>query len=233
MAIKAPALQAENLARGYGDRWALSGLNLELAQGRSLLLAGPNGAGKTTMLRLLATTLQPSEGSLRVFGVDSRHDPMTVRRHIALLTHRTQLYNELTASENLQVSARLMGLRRDSNRIPALLERVGLSSRSNDRARSFSAGMRKRLAFARLLLQDPQIILLDEPYGQLDPEGFVFVDNLVAQLLEEGRTLVLSTHLLERASSMLDSGLLLCAGRMAWVGPAKDLPTAFAATVSS
>jgi heme exporter protein A len=233
VATKTPALKAENLARGYADRWALSGLNLELAPGRSLLLAGPNGAGKTTMLRLLATTLQPSEGSLRVFGIDPRQDPMAARRHIALLTHRTQLYNELTASENLHISARLMGLSSDPHRTPALLERVGLSTRGSDRVRSFSAGMRKRLAFARLLLQDPQIILLDEPYGQLDPEGFAFVDNLVAQLLEEGRTLVLSTHLLERASSMLHSGLILSAGRMTWVGAAKDLPTAFATTVSS
>ncbi len=228
-----PALQARDLARGYGHRWALSGLNLELGQGRSLLLAGPNGAGKTTMLRLLATTLQPSNGSLRVMGIDPRQDPMGARQHIALLTHRTQLYNELSASENLEVSARLLGLKRDPNRAVKLLDRVGLAGRGRDRVRTFSAGMRKRLAFARLLLQDPQIILLDEPYGQLDPEGFIFVDELVKQLQDEGRTLVLSTHLLERASSSLDSGLILSAGRMAWVGSAADLPTAFANTVTS
>lgn len=185
------------------------------------------------MLRLLATTLQPSEGSLQVFGIDSRRDPMAVRRHIALLTHRTQLYNELSACENLEVSARLLGLPRDPQRVPALLDRVGLTGRSSDRVRSFSAGMRKRLAFARLLLQDPQVILLDEPYGQLDPEGFAFVDELVAQLLGEGRTLVLSTHLLDRASSMLHSGLILSAGRMAWVGRAADLPAAFATKTAS
>jgi heme exporter protein A len=226
-------LQAQDLARGYGDRWALSGLNLELAEGRSLLLAGPNGAGKTTMLRLLATTLQPSDGSLRVMGIDPRQDPMAARQHIALLTHRTQLYNELSASENLEVSARLLGFARDPHRIARLLDRVGLNARGRDRVRTFSAGMRKRLAFARILLQEPRVILLDEPYGQLDPEGFNFVDELIHQLQREGRTLVLSTHLLERASSSLNSGLILSAGRMAWVGSAADLPAAFANTVTS
>jgi len=166
-------------------------------------------------------------------GIDPRQDPMGARQHIALLTHRTQLYNELSASENLEVSARLLGLKRDPNRAVKLLDRVGLAGRGRDRVRTFSAGMRKRLAFARMLLQDPQIILLDEPYGQLDPEGFAFVDKLVKQLQDEGRTLVLSTHLLERASSSLDSGLILSAGRMAWVGSAAELPTAFANTVTS
>jgi heme exporter protein A len=222
------ALEAENLARGYGDRWALSGLNLQLAAGRSLLLAGPNGAGKTTMLRLLATTLRPNEGRLEVFGVDPIKNPMEARRHIALLSHRTQLYGELTAAENLSVAANLLGLARDAERVPDLLRRVGLEGRGDDRVRTYSAGMRKRLAFARLLLQDPKIVLLDEPYGQLDPSGFAFVDSLVKQFIAEGRTLVLSTHLLERAAPLLRAGLILGAGRMAWVGAANDLPRAFA-----
>jgi heme exporter protein A len=221
------ALAAENLARGYGDRWALSGLKLQLAAGRSLLLAGPNGAGKTTLLRLLATTLRPNEGRLEVFGIDPIKSPMAARRHIALLSHRTQLYTELTAAENLSVAANLLGLARNPQRVPELLQRVGLEGRGDDRVRTYSAGMRKRLAFARLLLQDPKIVLLDEPYGQLDPSGFAFVDDLIEQFIAEGRTLVLSTHLLERASPLLRSGLILAAGRMAWVGAADDLPQAF------
>ncbi len=227
------ALEAEHLSRGYGSRWALTGLNLQLAAGRSLLLAGPNGAGKTTMLRLLATTLQPSEGRLRVMGVDPLADPMAARRHIALLSHRTQLYSELTGTENLLVTSNLLGLPRDTERIANLLQRVGLQDRGNDRVRSYSAGMRKRLAFARLLLQDPSIVLLDEPYGQLDPAGFQFVDGLVEQFVSEGRTLVLSTHLLQRAAPLLRSGLILHAGRMTWVGAAADLPAAFAEASST
>ncbi|MBJ94128.1 MAG: heme ABC exporter ATP-binding protein CcmA [Rickettsiales bacterium] len=228
MAATCPALEATNLARGYGDRWAVSGINLRLATGRSLLLAGPNGSGKTTLLRLLATTLQPNEGRLQVLGKNPTDDAMAARRPIALLTHRTQLYNELTALENLEVSARLLGLKPDKQRSTALLERVGLSGRGQHRARTFSAGMRKRLAFARILLQDPQIVLLDEPYGQLDPSGFGFVDKLVEELRRQGKTLVLSTHLLDRAAPTLDSGLILKGGRMAWVGPARDLPAAYA-----
>jgi heme exporter protein A len=228
-----PALEAKHLARGYGDRWALCGLNLQLPSGKSLLLAGPNGAGKTTMLRLLATTLRPSEGELRVFGIDPKTDAMAARQHIALLSHRTQLYNELTGAENLSVTANLLGLPRDKGRAPALLARVGLEGRGDDRVRTYSAGMRKRLAFARLLLQDPQIVLLDEPYGQLDPAGFSFVDELVQQFIAEGRTLVMSTHLLERACGLLRAGLILHGGRMVWVGAAAELPAAYVESTRS
>jgi heme exporter protein A len=220
------ALQTEGLSRGYGRRWALAGLNLRMKPGNSLLVAGSNGAGKTTLLRLLATTLRPTSGSLRIFGIDPVADPMAARRKLGLLSHRTHLYDDLTARETLSIAARLGRFGRDPVRDDRLLERVGLTGRGDDVVRGFSAGMRKRLSFARLLLQDPDVVLIDEPYGQLDPAGFDFVDGLLTELREAGKTLVVSSHRVDRSATLVKSGLVLAGGKMFWVGDAPDLPAA-------
>jgi len=222
------ALEATDLARGYRNRWALSGLNLRMATGNSLLVVGANGAGKTTLLRLLATTLTPTAGSVRVFGVRPEEDLLGVRRQLGLVSHRTHLYDDLTAAEFLAVTASVGGMSKDSARNEALLERVGLAGRGSDVVRGFSAGMRKRLSFARLLLQDPAVVLLDEPYGQLDVRGVAFVDELIAELIGDNKTLVMSTHQVERGAALLKNGLVLSSGRMSWVGPAADAPAALA-----
>jgi heme exporter protein A len=151
---------------------------------------------------------------------------VAARRRLALLSHRTHLYSELTALQNLSSAADISG-RQDAD-LPGLLARVGLQGRGHDAVRTYSAGMRKRLAFARLLLQDPQLVLLDEPYGQLDPDGFELVDELIRRLQDEGRTVILSTHLVDRAAPLLQSGLVLVDGRVRWVGAAEDLPAAMA-----
>jgi len=220
------AVEASGLSRGYGRRWALSGLNLRMKPGNSLLVAGSNGAGKTTLLRLLATTLRPTAGMLRIFGIDPVRDPLKARRHLGLLSHRTHLYDDLTARETLSIAARLGRFGRDPARDDRLLDRVGLAGRGDDVVRGFSAGMRKRLSFARLLLQDPDVVLIDEPYGQLDPSGFDFVDDLITELREAGKTLVVSSHRVDRSCHLVRSGLVLHAGKMAWVGPAGELPAA-------
>lgn len=227
------ALDASDLGRAYGPTWALSGVHVRLAPGASLLLAGSNGAGKTTLLRLLATTLRPTTGTLTVCGHDARRDPMAARRHLALLTHRTQLYGELSNRQMLAVTADLMGLPRDPSRDDHLLEEVGLAGKGDTLVRDDSAGMRKRLAFARLLIQEPEVVLLDEPYGQLDPLGFALVDRLIERFALEQRALVMSTHLVERAADLLDHGLVLGGGRPAWVGAAADLPPALHATIAA
>jgi heme exporter protein A len=222
------ALEALDLARGYRNRWALSGLNLRMAAGNSLLVVGANGAGKTTLLRLLATTLTPTAGTIRVFGVRPEDDLLGVRRRLGLVSHRTHLYDDLTAADFLSVTASVGGMPQDAARDEALLERVGLEGRGEDVIRGFSAGMRKRLSFARLLLQDPEIVLLDEPYGQLDVKGVSFVDDLIGELIASQKTLVMSTHQVERGAALLKNGLVLSSGRMSWVGPASDAPAALA-----
>ena len=173
---------------------------------------------------MLATVLPPTSGQLQLFGHDALRHPGLPRQRMALLSHATGLYDELSATENLRLVARILG--KDEARIEGLLERVGLSGRGPDAVSGFSAGMRKRLAFARMLLQDPALILLDEPYGQLDPSGFAFVDRLVGELVDEGISLVISTHLVERMAPLLKSGLVLEGGAMKWVGRSADTPAA-------
>jgi heme exporter protein A len=159
-----------------------------------------------------------------VEGLDISDRRDEVRRRVGLLSHASYLYEALTALDNLRVAARFLG--RDARR-PALLEELramGLADRADDPVSTFSAGMRKRLTFARVLLQQPSLVLLDEPYGQLDPPGFRLVDDVVRGLRARGATVVMATHQLERGAALCDHGLVLERGRVAWTGPAGDLP---------
>jgi heme exporter protein A len=164
------------------------------------------------LLRVLSAILRPDHGRATVGGFDIVKHRLDVRRAVALLSHDSYLYESLTARENLEVFADHMGASRHG--IMALLDRVALAARAGDVVSTFSAGMRKRLSFARILLQDPSVVLLDEPYGQLDPEGFALVDDVVRELKSRGVTVVMATHQIERASRLADQSLLLAEGRV-------------------
>jgi len=215
-------IEVQNLARRYGRRWALSDVSFQLAGGAVLMLAGPNGSGKSTLLRTIATAVRPDGGSARVGGFDVVTDREDVRKLVAFLSHASYLYDSLSARENLAIVADHLGIPRTG--IAALLDRVALGRRAEDPVATFSAGMRKRLSFARVLLQEPRVALLDEPYGQLDPEGFDLVDDVVRELKSGGTTVIFATHQLERAAASADDALLLEAGRVAWRGKASEVP---------
>jgi len=202
------AIEVENVARRYGRRWALAGVSFNVEQGSVLMVAGRNGSGKTTLLRILSTAIRPDGGSARVAGFDVVRERVDVRETTALLSHASYLYNSLSARENLGV----LGL--DGN-IDALLDRVGLLARADDAVATYSAGMRKRLSFARVLMQKASVVMLDEPYGQLDPDGFALVDEVVAELKSRGVTVVIATHQLEHVTSLADQVITLEAGRIA------------------
>lgn len=220
------AIEAVALSRGFGARWALAGVNLGVTAGSSLLLAGHNGAGKTTLLRVLAGLLRPTAGTVRICGVDPSTDLIGARRSVALVAHQGQHYIELSALENLLITGQLLGTAHPMDAARAALERVGLADRASDVVRTFSAGMKKRLTFARVLLQQPAVVLLDEPWGQLDPAGFRFVDELLAEMTDAGRAVIVASHLVDRAGGVLEHGLVLDGGVPTWVGPAVDLPAA-------
>jgi len=215
------AVETIGLSRRYGRRWALSDVSLSVETGTVVMLAGRNGSGKSTLLRVLATALRPDHGTAKVAGHDVRHEREAIRRKVALLAHQSFLYEALSARENLGVAASF--LRRDAE--ADLLERVGLLGRADDPVASFSAGMRKRLALARVLLQDASVVLLDEPYGELDPPGFDLLDGAIAELRARGATVVMATHLVERGRRLCDRALLLEDGRLAWSGAAAAMPT--------
>lgn len=205
------AVQATDLARRFGRRWALARLDLEVPVGQRLLVFGANGSGKTTLLRVLSTLLSPSSGTLRLFGQDPRVDPMAVRRRLGLVTHTPGLYEDLSGRDNLAVQARLLG-----RPVPAdLLERVGLDGRA-DPVRAYSAGMRKRLNFALLLHRAPELVLLDEPFAALDPAGMDDVADLIREL---PGTVIVASHQVERTSALCDAALLLEGGLPRWTGP--------------
>jgi heme exporter protein A len=216
-------VQASGLGRRYGRRWALVDVSFTVPRGALFVVAGRNGSGKSTLLRVLATAIRADRGTATIEGKDLRTEAVEVRRRVAFLSHQTHLYEPLTALENLQVAARF--LRRDAR--PAallpLLARVGLAERAGDSPATFSAGMRRRLSLARILLKGASVFLLDEPYGLLDPPGFRLVDGFLASLRDRGATVLMATHLLERAGELGDVGIVLEAGRIAWAGPSKDL----------
>ena len=185
-----------------------------------MMVAGRNGAGKSTLFRVLSTAIRPDAGKATIGGFDVVRHREDVRKQTALLAHQNYLYESLTAKENLQIVADHMGVRR--NGVGALLEQVALAPRANDVISTFSAGMRKRLSFARVLLQQPRVVLLDEPYGALDPPGFDLVDQVILDLKQKGTTILMATHQWERSAKLADVALILEAGKVHWQGPASE-----------
>lgn len=216
------AIEAELLGRRYGRIWALANVSFAVERGTVVMVAGRNGSGKSTLLRVLATAIHPDLGRGSVAGFDLVRERYDVRNVSALLGHASYLYESLTARENLEVVADHLGRGRD--RVKFILERVDLAARANDAVSVFSAGMRKRLSFARVLLQEPSVIFLDEPYSHFDPAGFALVDDVVRELKARGTTVVMATHQLERAATVADRALVLEGGRLTWSGSPDQIP---------
>ncbi len=210
------SIDVEGLARRFGRRWALADVTFHVPPATVMMVAGHNGAGKSTLFRVLATAIRPDRGRATVGGFDVAKQSVDVRRITALLSHASYLYDSLTAKENLDIVADHLGVRRDV--VMPALEQVNLAARANDVVSTFSAGMRKRLSFARILLQEPRVVLLDEPYGALDPAGFDLVDEVIGELKRRGATILLATHQVERTRTYADMELVLEAGRVRSAG---------------
>jgi heme exporter protein A len=213
------AVEVEGLSRHYGEREALSGVSLTLAEGQTLVVFGPNGAGKTTLLRVLATLLRPHAGSVRVLGHELPGDAWAVRGRVGLLAHEPLLYRELTARENLRFHARLHGV--GAARVEELLELVAMAARADEPLRSLSRGMVQRVAVARAVLHDPALLLLDEPRSNLDPAAVALVDPLIGA--SSGRTRVICSHDPGAGLAEADVVLGLRDGRPALVRAAGEL----------
>jgi heme exporter protein A len=209
------ALELEGLARHYGEREALSGVSLSLAEGQTLVVFGPNGAGKTTLLRVLATLLRPHAGSVRVLDSSLPGEAWAVRGRIGLLGHEPLLYRELTARENLRFHARLHGV--GEERVHELLESLALSARASEPLRTLSRGMVQRVAVARAVLHEPELLLLDEPHANLDPAAVELVAPLIGARTDpmRPRTRVIISHDPSRGLAEADLVLGLRAGRAA------------------
>jgi len=208
------AVELEGLARHYGEREALWGVSLSLQRGQTLVVLGPNGAGKTTLLRILAALLRPHAGEVRVLDRRLPEESWQVRGEVGLLAHEPMLYRSLTAEENLRFHARLHGVQ--EQRVAELLAELSLSERAHEPLRTLSRGMVQRVAIARTVLHEPELLLLDEPYANLDPGALDLVDPLIGP--GSGRTRVMCSHDPAGALREADVVLGLREGRVAVQG---------------
>jgi ABC-type multidrug transport system ATPase subunit len=199
-----PAIRLHGLARDFGERRAIAGVDLELAPGATLAVLGPNGSGKSTLLRVLAGLLRPSAGEARVLGCSLPGETWRLRGRVGYLAHQPLLYRDLTARENLRLAARLHGLEREASgrRIAELLAAVEMEGRADDRVAEYSAGMAQRVAVCRAVLHEPELLLLDEPDSHLDPRARELVGGLLGPA--GGRTRVIVSHERERVLGEAD-----------------------------
>lgn len=197
----------------------LRGANLTVRPGEVVAILGRNGSGKTTLLRIIATLLRPTRGTGVVLGLDLARDGDAVRRRVALLGHTNAIYPDLTAAENLAFALRMLGRPADRAAIEEALGAVGLHGEADTRVRGFSAGMQRRLALARVGLLDPGLLLLDEPYSSLDPEGAELVTARIARMRDAGGSAMVVTHDVVRARRIADRVVALDAGRVVPCGP--------------
>lgn len=219
------AIDGRGLGKRFGIRWVLRGVTLEVGRGEAVALMGPNGSGKSTVLRILGTLLRPNAGSASVNGLDVVNDASAVRAQVGYLAHAPGLYDDLTARENLEFAADMLGL--DHSSVESSLDRAGLATMANNRARGFSAGMQRRLALARLIMRRSSVLLLDEPYSNLDEAGIEVMNSVIRDVLSRGGAALLALHELAPARGILHRTLVLADGRVAAgaVRGAGDRPT--------
>jgi ABC-2 type transport system ATP-binding protein len=205
-----PAISVNHLTKAFGDRVAFQDVSFEVGYGEVFGFLGPNGAGKTTTVRTLATLLSPTAGSASVAGLSLiPENGVEIRRRIAVMPESPGLYQRLTVIENLSCFAELYEVANPRARIQTALAAVDLEDRAQDRCGELSKGLRQRVALARTLLSEPEILFLDEPTSGLDPAAARDVHDLIENLRKEGKTIFLTTHRLEEAERLCDRVAIL------------------------
>ncbi|HWQ11208.1 MAG TPA: ABC transporter ATP-binding protein [Roseiflexaceae bacterium] len=218
-------LETHELTKRYGAFTAVDRLNLTVRRGEVFGLLGPNGAGKTTTILMILGLTDPTEGSVRVLGLDPTRQPLSVKARVGYIPDQIGFYDSMTARENLLYTARLNGLRgaEAQRRIDAALEQMGLGGAADSRVATFSRGMRQRLGLAEILIKRPQLIIMDEPTLGLDPEAASAFLETIRELKASDTTIMLSSHLLHQVQAVCDRVGLFSHGRMVIEGTVADL----------
>ncbi len=221
-----PVVALERVERTFGDQVALAGLSFTVPARSITVLLGPNGAGKTTCTRVITGALGPDAGTVRIFGLDPAVDGPEVRSRIGIVSAKPALYDRLSGLDNLRYAAELYGLgRREAaaRRIQESAERFGIGGALDQQVGGYSTGMKTRLALARSVLHEPELVLYDEPTSGLDPESSYAVLELIREMTDQGNTVVMCTHLLLEAEGLADQVVMLQDGRSLVQGPPADL----------
>jgi len=211
-------VEVQELTKSFGNNRTLRGIDLGIKQGESIVIFGPNGAGKTTFIKVLATIMNPSSGKVLIDGLDTKDRAEEIRRWIGVVTHHTFLYQNLTASENLEFYSRLYDVPERKKRINEVMEMVGMNPRLHQRVGTLSRGMQQRVTIARSLLHKPAIMLLDEPETGLDQQSTSMLWEAMRTDGQKKRTLIVTTHNLERGFEVGERLLILDKGRVVYEG---------------
>jgi ABC-type multidrug transport system ATPase subunit len=219
-----PIIQVNALSKQFKNIKAVDNLSFNVNRGEVYGFLGQNGAGKSTTIRMLLTLIQPTNGSIRIFGDDLLDHRNKILKQIGAIIEKPDLYKYLTALENLQLFARLSKVHRTIQQLMRQLEVVGIAERATSKVKTFSQGMKQRLGIACALIHDPELIILDEPTNGLDPQGIADIRNLILHLSKnEGKTVVLSSHLLGEIELIADSMLIIDKGRKIAEGKVNEL----------
>jgi len=224
-------IEATNLKKVYGDFVAVDGVNFTVTKGESFGLLGPNGAGKSTTMRMISATMERSEGELTILGLDPKKDAPQIRAHLGVIPQQDNLDGELTVAENLYIYGRYFGLSRAylKPKVEELLDFAQLQEKRNEKVEALSGGMKRRLTIARGLINQPEILMLDEPTTGLDPQARHILWDRLFRLKEDGVTLILTTHYMDEAEQLCDRIVVMDNGKIM----AEGSPAALIAEYSS
>ena len=215
-------LETSGLTKRFGERTVVDGVDLHVPRGSAFGYLGPNGAGKTTLIRMLLGLTEATAGSMKVLGRPVPAQRGEALARVGAIVEEPRFHPFLSGRDNLRVVAAARGPEAHA-RIDGALARVGLADRADDRVKSYSLGMRQRLGVARSLLADPELLILDEPTNGLDPAGIQEFRVMIRSLVDEGRTVLLSSHLLDEVEKVVDALAIVDHGQVVWQGPIGDI----------
>jgi heme exporter protein A len=211
-------IKAVGISKTIGRKTILQNIDLHIRPGEFITVFGPNGAGKSSLLKILSLVNKPSRGQITIDGKNAAGNPAEIRKKIGVISHQTFLNENLTARENLTFYGKMYGVPDLKNRIYDVLDEVGLGFSLNEPVRTFSRGMQQRLAIARAILHNPAILYLDEPYTGLDPHAIQILNNVLADLHQNKRTVFLITHNFEEGVNLSNRILFVVKGKIVYDG---------------
>jgi ABC-2 type transport system ATP-binding protein len=219
-----PVIQVKNLTKSFKNLTAVNNLSFSVNEGEVYGFLGQNGAGKSTTIRMLLTLIEPTSGSIEIFGMGLHKHRKEILKQTGAIIEKPDLYKYLTAKENLRIFAKLSGVKADDKKIMEQLQMVGLADRADSKVKTYSQGMKQRLGLAVALIHNPGLIILDEPTNGLDPQGIADIRNLINHLSKDlGKTLVVSSHLLNEMEMIADSMLIINKGKKIVEGKVSEL----------